>query len=65
MDVSTVPRQGRRNVQVRLSREAVDWLEETARREGVVDDDGNPNRSEMIRIMLAYAQRHRPKGWRP
>jgi hypothetical protein len=63
--MSTVPRPGRRNVQVRLSWAAVDMIEEVARDEGVVDDGGGPNRSEMIRIMLAYAARHRPRGWRP
>lgn len=55
----------RRNVNFRASWDAVDFIEQTARDENVVDEDGEPNRSEMIRIMLAYAAQHRPKGWRP
>jgi hypothetical protein len=27
--------------------------------------EANVNRSEMIRIMLAYASAHMPRGWRP
>lgn len=55
----------RRSVNFLASWAAVDAIEQLARDEGIVDEDGEPNRSEMIRILLAYAVRHRPKGWRP
>ncbi|WP_341719962.1 hypothetical protein QQG74_09750 [Micromonospora sp. FIMYZ51] len=58
-------RRGRRSVHLLIAWTAVDRIEQTARDEDVVDRDGKPNRSEMMRIMLAYADRHRPKGWRP
>lgn len=56
---------GRRIVGFLISWAAVDAIEQLARDEGVVDEDGEPNRSEMIRILLAYALRHWKRGWRP
>lgn len=56
---------GRRSVNFRASWQAVDIIEHLARDEGVVDEGGEPNRSEMIRILLAYALRNWKKGWRP
>lgn len=50
---------------VRLGQRGRDLIDQTALAEGVVRRDGGPNRSEMVRIMLAYAIKHRPKGWRP
>lgn len=61
----TAPKKGRRVVSFLASWAAVDVIEQLARDEGVVDEDGEPNRSEMIRILLAYALRHWKKGWRP
>jgi hypothetical protein len=58
-------RKGRRVVSFLLSWAAVDFIEALAKEEGIVDEDGEPNRSEMMRNMLAYAAQHRPKGWRP
>jgi hypothetical protein len=49
----------------RLARTAIDYIDHLAKEEGVVYRNGRPNRSEMIRNLLAYAVRHRPKGWRP
>lgn len=56
---------GRRSVNFRASWRSVDVIEQLARDEGVVDEGGEPNRSEMVRILLAYALRHWKKGWRP
>lgn len=55
-----MPRPGPRRptVLVRLAQEGIDWIDQRAADERV-------NRSEMIRLMLTYAQRHIPKGWRP
>lgn len=49
----------------RLARTAIDYIDQLAKEEGVVYRNGRPNRSEMIRNLLAYAVRHRPKGWTP
>lgn len=49
----------------RASWGAGDAIDQLARDERVVDTDGEPNRSEMIRFLLAFALRHWRKGWRP
>jgi metal-responsive CopG/Arc/MetJ family transcriptional regulator len=55
-----MPRPGPRRplVALRLSDQGIEWLDQRAEDEGV-------NRSEMIRIALAYAVAKMPKGWRP
>lgn len=58
-------RRARRSVHFLASWSAVDVIEQLARDEGIVDEDCEPNRSEMIRILLAFALRHWKKGWRP
>lgn len=58
-------RKPRRPVNFRATWEAVDRLDQRAVDEGLLTADGDPNRSELIRIMLAYAYQHMPKGWRP
>lgn len=63
--VPTDGKAGRRPVNFRASWTAVERLDAQAIREGLVDEGGEPNRSELIRIMLAYADRNMPKGWRP
>lgn len=62
-----MPRPGPRrpNTTLRLSAEGTAWLDQRAVEEGLTKGSGEPNRSELIRIALAYAQRHMPKGWRP
>lgn len=54
------PRTGPRRptVTFRIADAGIRRLEERAAAEGV-------QRSELLRIMLAYADRHMPKGWRP
>jgi hypothetical protein len=59
------PKPARWLVAFRLARSAVEHIDNLAREEGVVYRDGRPNRSEMLRILLAYAVRHRPRGTRP
>jgi hypothetical protein len=49
----------------RLSQNGLDYIDQLATEEGMTKPDGTPNRSEMIRNLLAYAVRKRPKGWRP
>lgn len=56
---------GRRLVTFRASWAAVERLDQRAVEEGLVDDGGEPNRSELIRILLAYALSKMPRGWRP
>ncbi|WP_328344839.1 hypothetical protein [Micromonospora sp. NBC_00421] len=63
--MSSARKQGRRSVHFLASWAAVDAIEQRARDEGIVDEDGEPNRSEMIRMLLAYALRNWQKGWRP
>jgi hypothetical protein len=62
-----MPRPGPRRplVAIRLADEGIDWLDTEATRRGLVKGSGEPNRSEMIRLCLAYAQRHMPKDWTP
>lgn len=40
-------------------------LEREALDQGLTIRNGEPNASEMARLMLAYASTHMPKGWRP
>lgn len=62
-----MPRPGPRrpHTALRLSVEGHAWVDQRAREEGFVKGNGDPNRSELIRLALAYAQRHMPRGWRP
>ena len=62
-----MPRPGppRKLVAVKLTEGSRDWIDARALAEGLVKADGKPHRSEMIRRMLAYAERHMPKGWQP
>ncbi|MGH3450186.1 MAG: CopG family transcriptional regulator [Haloechinothrix sp.] len=62
-----MPRRGPRRplVGIKLSDEGRAHVDQRARDEGVLKRNGDPNRSEMIRLMLAYASAHMPRGWRP
>lgn len=62
-----MPRPGPRRplVAIRLSEQGIAHIDQRAAAEGLVRDDGEPNRSEMIRLMLAYASAKMPAGWRP
>lgn len=55
-----MPRPGPRRplIALRLSEQGIGAIDERAQERGL-------NRSEMIRVMLAYAQRHMPKTWEP
>lgn len=52
-------------VSIRLSVDGRDWIDQRALSEGLTSRNGEPQRSEMIRIMLAYASANMPRGWRP
>jgi hypothetical protein len=62
-----MPRPGPRRelVALRLLPDAIEHLDQRAEAEQLHDEQGRPNRSEMIRVMLAYASAHMPAGWRP
>lgn len=62
-----MPRPGplRPIVAIRLSNEGTTHIDKRAIDRGLIRGNGKPNRSEMIRIMLAYASSHMPKGWKP
>ncbi|HEX5347831.1 MAG TPA: CopG family transcriptional regulator [Pseudonocardiaceae bacterium] len=55
-----MPRPGPRRplVAIRLSDEGRDHIDKLAAERGA-------NRSEMIRVMLAYASQHMPANWQP
>jgi hypothetical protein len=55
----------RRLAGFRISDEAFDWLDKRAEDEELIKPDGSPNRSELMRIMFAYASVNMPKDWRP
>lgn len=52
-------------VGVKLNEDGIRHIDQRALDEGFTIRNGEPNRSEMIRLMLAYASQHMPKGWRP
>jgi hypothetical protein len=62
-----MPRPGPRRpiVALRLSEAGIRHVDERALEEGLTIRGGEPNRSEMARLMLTYAAQHMPKGWRP
>lgn len=62
-----MPRTGPRRPQTAFRMtEAAAWeIDKLARAEGIVKSDGDPNRSAMIRLLLAFAVRNWRKGWRP
>lgn len=62
-----MPRTGPRRplVAIKLSQDGIDHIDDRARAEVPLKGNGQPNRSEMIRRMLAYAAAHMPKGWQP
>lgn len=62
-----MPRQGppRTNVTLRLLDEQIERLDWRANAEGLVQKNGDPNRSELLRIMIDYAEQNMPAEWRP
>ncbi|OZE97691.1 hypothetical protein CH300_26290 [Rhodococcus sp. 15-1154-1] len=62
-----MPRTGpvRKPVQVKILPEFAEQLDWRANEEGLVTRSGEPNRSELMRIMLDFAAAEMPKGWRP
>jgi hypothetical protein len=51
-------------VATKLTKQGIDWIDQRARDEGLTIRGGDPNRSEMLRLMIAYAATYMPKGWR-
>lgn len=62
-----MPRPGprRRLVALKLDDEAIADVDARAVAEGLTIRGGQPNRSEMLRLAIAYGMRHMPEGWRP
>ncbi|NUS45792.1 MAG: hypothetical protein HOQ24_19135 [Mycobacteriaceae bacterium] len=62
-----MPRPGPRRiaVAVRLTADLIDELDWQANAEGLLMASGEPNRSDLIRLMIAYARENMPTGWRP
>ncbi|MFC5789651.1 hypothetical protein ACFPPE_07260 [Agromyces tardus] len=50
---------------LRLADEQIEALDERAVAEDLLTKAGEPNRSELLRIMIEYAQENMPAGWRP
>lgn len=61
-----MPRPGPRRILVstKLTQDAIDWIDQRALDEGLTIRGGEPNRSEMIRLLLTFAAARMPKGWR-
>lgn len=62
-----MPRPGPRRlaVAVRLDAALIDALDWQANFEGLLMASGEPNRSDLIRVMIQYARENMPSGWRP
>jgi hypothetical protein len=62
-----MPRTGERRplVALKLGTAETAHIDQRARDEKLLKGDGEPNRSEMMRLMLAYAAANMPPGWRP
>lgn len=59
----TGPRRGM--VAFKATDDEVAEYDRQALAEGFVIRNGEPNRSELIRLWLAYARQNIPQGWRP
>lgn len=62
-----MPRSGPRRpaLSLRMTDEMIDALDKQAIAEQLLTKGGEPNRSELIRIMVEYARETMPTGWRP
>ncbi|MFC9966353.1 hypothetical protein ACFVH4_19160 [Nocardia ignorata] len=48
-----------------MADEQIEALDDRAVAEDLLTKAGEPNRSELLRIMIEYATEHMPDGWRP
>ncbi|MFC7448953.1 hypothetical protein [Rhodococcus daqingensis] len=62
-----MPRPGpvRPLVGIKMDAVRIEEYDAQAQQEGLLMKSGKPNRSELIRIKLAFADEHMPSGWRP
>lgn len=51
-------------VATKLTAEQIAQVDGRALSEGLTIRGGEPNRSEMLRLMVVYALAHMPAGWR-
>ncbi len=54
----------RRLVALKLGDEAIAAVDTRALAEGLTIRGGEPNRSDALRLLVAYALAHMPNGWR-
>lgn len=59
------PYRGRELVTYREDCGVPQRLDQRARDEGLLDEQGRPNRSELLRRMRDYAERNMPAGYEP
>lgn len=52
-------------VAVRFTLEQIDQLDWQAIDERLITPSGEPNRSDLIRLLIVYARGNMPEGWRP
>lgn len=62
-----MPRTGERRplVAIKLSRAGIAAIDARAAARAKAEGKDKPNRSDEIRVMLAYAQEHMPARWTP
>ncbi|MFD4352357.1 hypothetical protein ACFWPK_10710 [Nocardia sp. NPDC058519] len=62
-----MPRPGPRRpvLALRMSDDQIAALDDQAIAEELLTKQGEPNRSELIRIMVEYARENMPASWRP
>lgn len=62
-----MPRTGERRplIAVKISQAAIDEIDDRAARRAEAEGRSKSNRSDEIRLMLAYAQGHMPDNWVP
>jgi hypothetical protein len=56
---------GRKLTAARLDPDQITAMTERARTEGLTGHGGEPNRSDLLRLLVDYGLANMPEGWRP